>query len=314
MRRLWISALYRYVRYNKWVWDRLPPAVTRTALLQSYASLMHRVIRSHMDRRQYFGTFFFRNRPELTLIPRLADRTAVDSVLTIAFFGCSSGAEVYSVLWAIRSARPGLKIVAHAVDISKEILELAEKGVYSLTEPGLCGERIFARMTPEEMREMLDIDRERNQATIKSSLKEGITWHHGDAASAESLTILGPQDMVVASNFLCHMTPADAEDCLRTVARSVRPGGYLLVSGIDLDVRTRVARDLRWRPVREFLEDIHEGDLSVRGDWPWKYWGLEPLTKKHRDWELRYAAVFEIPGDRLAIRPDGTRTSVAATA
>ena len=106
------------------------------------------------------------------------------------------------MLWAIRSARPGLKIVAHAVDISKEILELAEKGVYSLTEPGLCGERIFARMTPEEMREMLDIDRERNQATIKSSLKEGITWHHGDAASADSLAVLGSQDMVVASNFL----------------------------------------------------------------------------------------------------------------
>jgi len=238
----------------------------------------------------------------------------VDSVLTIAFLGCSSGAEVYSVLWAIRSARPDLKIVAHAVDISKEMLEAAERGVYSLTDPGLCGEPIFARMTLDEMREMFDIDRDRNQATIKSWLTEGITWHHGDAASADSLTALGPQDMVVASNFLCHMTPADAEDCLRTVARSVRPGGYLLVTGIDLEVRTRVARDLRWRPVREFLEDIHEGDPSVRADWPWKYWGLEPLNKKHRDWELRYAAVFEIRGDRLAIKPDGTRTSIAATA
>ena len=314
MRRLWVSALHRYVRYNEWVWDRLPPAVTRAAPLRSYASLMHRVIRSTMDRRQYFGTFFFRNRPTLTLIPHLADRAAVDSVLTIAFLGCSSGAEVYSVLWALRSARPDLKIDAHAMDISREILEVAERGVYSLTDPGLCGEPIFARMTLEEMHEMFDIDRGRSQATIKSWLKEGITWHHGDAASTESLTVLGPQDMVVASNFLCHMTPADAEDCLRTVARSVRPGGYLLVSGIDLEVRTRVARDLRWRPVREFLEDIHEGDPAVRGDWPWKYWGLEPLNKKHRDWELRYAAVFEIPGDRLAIKPDGTRTSVAATA
>src|SRR5216117_268013 len=36
MRRLWVSALYRYVRYNKWVWDRLPPDVTRAAPLRSY--------------------------------------------------------------------------------------------------------------------------------------------------------------------------------------------------------------------------------------------------------------------------------------
>src|SRR5438034_9064541 len=98
--------------------------------------------------------------------------------------------------------------------------------------------------------------------------------------------------MVVASNFLCHMTPADAEDCLRTVARSVRPGGYLLVSGIDLDVRTRVARDLRWRPVREFLEDIHEGDLSFLRGWPWTYWWLAACTSNHPDWRPRYAAVL----------------------
>src|SRR6266496_6361487 len=142
MRRLWISALYRYVRYNKWVWDRLPPALTRTAPLRSYANLMHRVIRSRTDRRQYFGTFFLRNRPQLTLIPHLADRTAVDSVLTIAFLGCSSGAEVYSVLWAIRSARPDLKIVAHAVDISKEMLEAAVREYTPLSDPGLCGEPI----------------------------------------------------------------------------------------------------------------------------------------------------------------------------
>ncbi len=59
--------------------------------------------------------------------------------------------------------------------------------------------------------------------------------------------------MVVASNFLCHMAPADAEQYLGNITRLVSPGGYLFVSGVDLDVRTKVAFDLGWEPVRELM-------------------------------------------------------------
>ena len=86
--------------------------------------------------------------------------------------------------------------------------------------------------------------------------------------------------MVVASNFLCHMAPGDSEKCLRNMAKLVSPGGYLFVSGVDLDVRTKVALDLGWEAVPELIAEIHEGDPSVRGDWPWQWWGLEPLNRK----------------------------------
>jgi hypothetical protein len=76
---------------------------------------------------------------------------------------------------------------------------------------------------------------------------------------------IGPQDMVVASNFLCHMEPPAAENCLRNIAGLVKRGGYLFVSGVDLEVRAKVARELGWRPIPE---QIHDGDPSVRGDWP----------------------------------------------
>ena len=51
-----------------------------------------------------------------------------------------------------------------------------------------------------------------------------------------------------------------AERCLRNIARLVSPHGYLFVSGIDLDIRTKVAADLGWNPLQELLEQIHEGD------------------------------------------------------
>jgi hypothetical protein len=39
------------------------------------------------------------------------------------------------------------------------------------------------------------------------------------------------------------MEPATAERILRNVSRVLKPGGYLFVSGVDLDVRIRVAMD-----------------------------------------------------------------------
>jgi len=91
----------------------------------------------------------------------------------------------------------------------------------------------------------------------------------------------------------CHLKPPEAERCLRNIAGIVTPGGYHLVTGIDLDIREKVARDLRWRPVPELIEEIHEGDPSVRGDWPFAWWGLEPLNKDRGEWRLRCAVAFQ---------------------
>jgi SAM-dependent methyltransferase len=199
----------------------------------------------------------------------------------------------------------------HAIDISQEILEFAEKGIYSRdgypassarnqdgnTERGDVTwkdqlESVFARMTDAEMEAMFEL--ESAQASVRSWLKEGIAWLRGDAADPELIGLLGPQDMVVANRFLCHMEPEAAEKCLRNIARLVKRGGYLFVSGIDLDVRTRVAQEMGWKPVTDLMREIHEGDASVRRGWPLEYWGLEPFCDDRPDWTLRYASVFQI--------------------
>jgi hypothetical protein len=49
-----------------------------------------------------------------------------------------------------------------------------------------------------------------------------------------------------------------AEKCLRNIARLVSLDKYLFVSGIDLDIRTKIAHDLGWKPLlQELLEEIH---------------------------------------------------------
>jgi chemotaxis protein methyltransferase CheR len=281
-----------YLRLNKRMWERLPSRVRNLYPVRSYGAWMHTLVCLRARRQQFFGTFFLRNRPALELMRRLADQKANGSTLRIAVLGCRIGAEVYSILWTIRSARPDLNVLLDAVDVSKEILNFAEKGIYAPDTSQLVNASIFERLTETAKAEMFDW--EGDQAKVKSWLREGITWHLADVADPELIKIVGPQDVVVASNFLCHMAPADAETCLGNIARLVSPGGYLFVSGVDLEVRTKLALDLGWEPVRELMAEIHDGDLSVRADWPWEWWGLEPLNRRRHDWQTRYAAAFRI--------------------
>jgi SAM-dependent methyltransferase len=259
-----------------------------------YGGFLHTLVKMRSPRRQFHGTFFLRNRPELELIRALAEKRSAGSTLKIAVVACSNGAEVYSLVWTIRSSRPDRKLRVQAMDISGEIVEIAEKGVYSPESEEFVGSPIFERLTPEEIRTMFE--RDNGQMKIRSWIREGITWQVGDAGDPQLANKLGPQDIVVANKFLCHMAPPDAEKCLRNIAHLVAPGGYLVVSGIDLEVRTKVALELGWTPVPELIEEIHNGDPSVRRDWPWKYWGLEPFDRGRPDWRVRYASVFQLGG------------------
>jgi CheR methyltransferase, SAM binding domain len=116
---------------NEWVWYRLSSSITTTRPMCLYGTFMHSLVKLRSARRQRHGTFFFRNRPELELIGALSNQRAKDSTLRVCVLACSNGAEVYTTLWTIRSARPDLKVILHAVDISNEVLEIGKDGLYS---------------------------------------------------------------------------------------------------------------------------------------------------------------------------------------
>jgi chemotaxis methyl-accepting protein methylase len=318
--------LEAYLAKSSWIWRHLPASWRLRTPGLAYGRHLHSLVCRYARRSQSHGTYFLRNRPESQLICRLLDRKAQGASLDISVLACSKGAEVYSMMWAIRTARPDLRVSMRAIDISQEILDFAEEGVYSLktfdclkpfdrermTEAeklawSTCRDQppqnmsIFQRMNEREMEAMFD--REGNRAEVKLWLKAGITWRVGDATSPQLIDELGPQDMVVANRFLCHMDPATAEACLRNIAGLVKPGGYIFVSGVDLDVRAKVAREKGWKPVLDLIREVHDGDVSLRSGWPLEWWGLEPLSESRADWKLRYASAFQI-GEAPSLQGD----------
>lgn len=299
-------------------WKYLPSSWRCRPLGLAYGRLLHNLVRLQADRKQYFATFFLRNRPELDLMCRLANQKPHGSCLDLCVLACSKGAEVYSIAWAIRSARPDLRLNIRAIDIRAEITRFGEQGIYSLASSdalpsatqratGKSGDVrwntsldqnawMFERMTREEINSMFEV--EGHQARVKAGLKQGITWLVADACDSTLSDRIGLQDIVVANRFLCHMQPPAAHNCLRNIGRLVQPGGYLFVCGIDLDVRTAVARELDWTAVPELAREIHEGDTSITSGWPLEYWGLEPFDDRRHDREIRYASVFQVHNRR----------------
>ena len=291
---LWLTRLVRlrifgkspigfYLRLNRKLWNMLPTSIIALSHIRAYGSFLHTLVKIQCIPGQLLHTFFLRNRPALEPIRHLVESSTNTDRLRVAVLGCSTGAEAYSVAWTIRSSRSDLEFVIYAMDISEQAVDIARRGVYSLTGPQFSSTDIFDCMTETEIADLFNRDGE--VVSVKSWIKKGIEWKVGDVGAPEILHVLGPQDIVIANNFLCHMNAEIAEKCLRNISRLVSPNGYLFVSGVDLDIRTKVAKDLGWKPLQELIEEIHKGDPRMGRDWPWNYSSLEPLNKRRRDWE-----------------------------
>ena len=287
-----LRAASSFLGRNERIWGHLPARLRDLRPVRAYGGWLHQLVCRRANREMYVGTHFLRNRPALELMRRIVEKKEHGARLKIAVLGCSIGVEVYSILWTLRSNRPDLEFTVNAVDISPEVLEVAKRGVYGPWASEIVSFPIFDGLTETERAEMFDWDG--GEGAVKPWLRDGVTWQVGDASHPDLIATLGPQDLVIANNFLCHMSPPSAQLCLRNLAELAKPGGYLFVTGVDLDVRTKVALELGWEPISELRTEIHDGDMHVRSDWPWKWWGLEPLDRRRPEWQTRYSAAFRI--------------------
>jgi chemotaxis protein methyltransferase CheR len=288
--------LFRLIRFLvRWVWRHLPESILSTTLFRTCGKRIHQVI-SHKDRESSGGycrctdTRFFRNMALLEVLRDLAVKKAVGTGLSIASIGCSTGAELYSLLWFVRSTRPDLEIKACGLDISKSVIAKASAGIFSKSDEEL------AYLSERDVAALFDNGGE--VLRIKPFLSRGLKWLVADALDSGLSNILEPHDLVLANNFIGPFFEEKAEKCLLNISHIVKPNGYLVLFGMDLDLRTRWVKRQGYLPITDRIEQVHVGDRAML-DWPWTRWGLEPLDKGRADWQTRYAVVFQNPDPQI---------------
>jgi len=267
------------------LWNALGRPAQSRRPVQAIGRLIHRRARRTQDHEALSDyTRFFRNPSQLEVLRDTVLDMDEGAKLKLAVLGCSSGAELYSALWTIRTARPDLITSAIGIDISRTCIDRAIDGTYPV------GSRAVEGITETTYPRLFNM--EADTFTVQEWLREGVTWKVASACSAALLAEFGLQDLVFADNFLCHLPKENEEPCLRSLAGLVAPNGMLFVSCVDFDVKARMLASLGFVPVTARLEDVYMEDRAAREAWPLKYWGIEPLDKRRPAWTTRYARIF----------------------
>ncbi len=281
-----IRFLSAAIRHVTSILRRLAATLLRWVPLRWIGRYVHSRICAAQMKGQSLETHFFRNLAQLELLARMVKKhKRGERPLRIAVLGCSTGEELYSVIYMLRQCCPALPIEFTAVDISLKAIKQAQLGVYELagheSDPR-CGS-LLVRVS--------------EGLQVRAAYRQNVRWHVGDAGDPELRTKIGPQDFVLANNFLVHMNTTDASSCLEKITALLVPSGRILVAGVDPGVRSETMLRLGFTPERDSLEAVHNGDRLLKIGWPLNYWGLEPLDKRRQNWQFRYGTVFQPNSD-----------------
>jgi len=282
-RSVWRFPLKVVVRAFRFGWELLPEPVLSLPPFRTAGGWIHRAHVKWQVRYQSHFTRFLRNAPLCEVLRDLVSKMPYGRTLRLASFGCSTGAELYTLLWYLRTARPDLHIFALGTDIVEAVVQKADRAEYLKTDDELA-------WLPASMFPVL-FDSVGAGFRVKEWLRSDTRWLTADATNPELQQTLQPVDLLLANNFLGPMPDHLAEACMENLLRLVVPGGYIVLDGVDLDLKTRFVQKHGLVPICDRMDAINRADRSKEG-WPWKRWATEPIEQRRPDWQARYAVVF----------------------
>jgi chemotaxis protein methyltransferase CheR len=218
-------------------------------LLQYKRSQMERRIRSHADRRgatsltdylrrlreseEELESFLdrvtinvsqlWRNPRQWTILERdVLPELAESGAIRAWSAGCSYGAEAYTLASVSRLAAPAARVRIEGTDIDKRMVARAREGVFS--------EDDGRDAPPELLARFFDKTGDGGWAA-KTELRGLVSFETGDLLKLEPMP--GSFDLVLCRNTVIYFKE-DVRDALHArLARSLRPGGYLIVGATE---------------------------------------------------------------------------------
>lgn len=247
------------------MWQTLTGRMVGSTAMYRLCRVIRRNHTRHAVNIQNYHTQFIRMPALLATFAELVRGYPRGEDVKIASLGWNIGAELYSALYLLRTARPDLRIACYAIDVSESAPSEAPNGVYSMEAPA-NGAGLYLSGRPA----LLDCDLATVESTldrhstssicIRDWLRDNITWLASDTTNVDLVHQIGIQDIVITNDFIGSMDDDVAESCLRNVARLVSPGGILVLDEVDSDVKTRVLEPLHFIPVINRLSPIRRSD------------------------------------------------------
>ena len=162
-------------------------------------------------------TFFFREKATFKYLQK-------GVAASIWCAGCSSGEEPYSIV--IDCLEKGFAPVVLATDISGNMLEQAEKGVYPIEKT----DKMDARLISEYFR-LTESPRGRKTVRIKPRVKQHVTFDH-----LNLITEAVPErkfDIIFCRNVMIYFVPPTKEKVLDKLYDVLKPTGFLIIGGAE---------------------------------------------------------------------------------
>ena len=273
-----------------WPYIRRVPGVRTFANSRVGHAIRHEYARHFETRQSFTFTQFLRLPTQYdALSGPVIDHVAGgdrEAPLRIVVFGCSIGAEAYSISSVLLVRHPTLDFAIDAFDIDPVVLEKARSAEYD--REWVLGNRVI---TPEFVSATFDETADR--LTVKRAIAERVRFHVCDVLDPRAIGEIPQADVVYAQNMLCNMQRPMARHAFHNICETLAPKSALFIDGMDLDMRCRLTRKYGLKPLGFELERIHQEARLIRGPrYPDMATGLEPWSAKAGDHARRYATVF----------------------
>ena len=160
-----------------------------------------------------------------TILPEIVARRSSSRCISVWSAACSSGQELYSIGMTIADQFPELRswrLKLIGTDISSEMVDRATKGSYSTLEVN--------RGLPASML-VRHFDHVDNHFTVKPEIRRGISFQQMNLVGGWAP--LPRFDLVCIRNVLIYFDLPTRTRVLAQVARTMDPGGYLMIGSAE---------------------------------------------------------------------------------
>ncbi len=276
-------ALYRFVK-----WD-----VVMGGVLLFYGRTRHRKLLQRADRSDdHTYTSFYRSPPQLDALtgPVLdhIEQQGEHKEISILLFAASNGSEPYTLASELLRRRPGLRFRIRASDLHEKMVTKGASGLYTHDE-------VMHPTVPQDF-VTRTFDRVDELYRVKPQIRERVSFEQADLLDPKLPERFEPADIVVMQNVLFHMPSDLARKVFANVIRTLKPGGALLIEGMELGMRVELTRRAGLVPLDYRVKEIHQ---HARLHFPLRWWNYyyasEPYSLLASDRLARYSTIFFAP-------------------